>query len=316
MNYVTHTITLKSDRHFGKRVPSDAIGRILFGLPPAVRHSIRMAFERRSTGGHNPAWLDAASDIRFVDHEGEDETILYFESPLLGEAAEGLYGEQQLEFWSKLPAPDDTGFDLLGDVLSDVAQENADSERFDSPLLRKITAFRKGLNGTFQGMRLSGHRYTDQCPAILDLTVIQTAERFCSITPTPEWVRIVGTLDMIRASTNSFALKLNDGQEVRGVLLEADIEKMKDLFKKEVLVLGRAVYRPSQRLLRVDADRVSLAEGESSIWSHIPEPRGVRLDVSALRKPQGPRSGVAAIIGKWPGDETDSEIQRELEAIS
>ncbi len=38
--------------------------------------------------------------------------------------------------------------------------------------------------------------------------------------------------------------------------------------------------------------------------------------VRELHKRQGPRSGVAAIIGRWPGDETDEEIDKALAAIS
>ena len=32
-----------------------------------------------------------------------------------------------------------------------------------------------------------------------------------------------------------------------------------------------------------------------------------RLDISALHQPQGPNSGINAIIGKWPGDDDLSE---------
>jgi len=35
-----------------------------------------------------------------------------------------------------------------------------------------------------------------------------------------------------------------------------------------------------------------------------------------LRKPQGTRSGMAAIMGRWPGEETEEEIEAALEQIS
>jgi hypothetical protein len=37
---------------------------------------------------------------------------------------------------------------------------------------------------------------------------------------------------------------------------------------------------------------------------------------SAVAKLQGPRSGMAAIMGRWPGDETEKEIHEALECIS
>lgn len=41
-----------------------------------------------------------------------------------------------------------------------------------------------------------------------------------------------------------------------------------------------------------------------------------KLDRTALRQPQGPDSGLNAIIGRWPGDESDEEILALLEELS
>jgi hypothetical protein len=42
----------------------------------------------------------------------------------------------------------------------------------------------------------------------------------------------------------------------------------------------------------------------------------VDLDPRELRKPQGPRSGLAAIVGQWPGDETDEQVRAALAELS
>ncbi len=89
-----------------------------------------MAFRGRSVAkGPCPRWLRSASDIRFIDHEGDDETALLFEAPTLGEAAPELY--QQQEFWSTRPDASLTGLDLFGDVVRDVADHNEDDGRND-----------------------------------------------------------------------------------------------------------------------------------------------------------------------------------------
>ncbi|MCX7044089.1 MAG: restriction endonuclease subunit S [Candidatus Sumerlaeota bacterium] len=41
-----------------------------------------------------------------------------------------------------------------------------------------------------------------------------------------------------------------------------------------------------------------------------------KLNINKLRKSQDMRSGVAAIMGAWPGGETDEEIEHEIDAIS
>ena len=79
------TVTLCSSEHVGRKVPPRELGELLRIIPDAVRQAIRMAFEGRSRAkGTPPDWLMAASDIRFFDHSGEDETILHFEVPCLG----------------------------------------------------------------------------------------------------------------------------------------------------------------------------------------------------------------------------------------
>lgn len=41
-----------------------------------------------------------------------------------------------------------------------------------------------------------------------------------------------------------------------------------------------------------------------------------KLDLEALHQPQGPDTGINAIIGKWPGDESEEEILALLEEMS
>jgi hypothetical protein len=41
-----------------------------------------------------------------------------------------------------------------------------------------------------------------------------------------------------------------------------------------------------------------------------------KFDPRILHQPQGPDSGLNAVMGKWPGDETDEEILALLEELS
>jgi hypothetical protein len=311
---IHHIIRLRSPQHYGANVPPEAFGEILRGIPDLVRRAILMGFEGRSAVRRRPRWLETAADLRFVQHEGADETILHLEAPTFGEAAEELY--QQQEFWPSQPEPDLTGLDLLGDLIEDVRADRTDSLRFDRPLLTRLTRFGKSLRSDYTELLLTGHRYATDSPARFDDQAIRNARRFGEITPQPQRVRIVGTLDMLRASTQSFAVKLAGGDEVRGGWPSGDVRDLHDLLNRDVLVVGKAVYRPSGELLRVDASDVRSANGEAAMWSHVPAPRKAPLDLTSLRKRQGPRSGLAAIIGRWPGDETDDEVARALEDLS
>ncbi len=314
MSEAVQTIVLTSDMHFGRRAPSKAIGEVLRVLPDAVRASIRMAFESRSDAkGKRPRWLSAASDIRFLDHSGDDETVLHFSAPRMGEAAEVLFRQQ--EFWPSKPEPSDTGFDLLGDVLADIASNNTDSERFDRPLLHQVERFKHGLNGTFQQLSFTCVGRSVASPAVINNAVVQTAARLFRNTPEPQQTRIVGKLDMIRSSINAFAIKLPNGDEVRAVLLEGKVSRLTELMEQSVLILGKAIYRPSGKLLRIDTDEVLLASQQDSFFSTVPKPKRAKFDLREAIRDQQHKRGVAAVFGKWPGDETDEQVDAALREI-
>lgn len=315
MKTITRTLTLRSDEHYGQRVPPQAFGEILRTFPRLLRGSVRMSFEGRSDArGRRPRWLEAASDIRFVDHQGTDETVLYFETPMLGEAAAELYDQQ--EFWPSRPDPADTPFDLLADVVEDVRSGVSDSDRFDRPLLKKLRDMGRGLNGTFQSCFVSSPRYSDDRLAVVDRAVVTSADELTRSTPQPRQIRIAGVLDMIRASTNTIGVKLDKGQEIRGVLVQGDATQIHELLNQKVTLLGKAIYRPSGNLLRVDVAEVRSMRDEDAFFTQVPTPQRAAKDREVVVEQQRRTSNIAAIIGRWPGDETDAEIELALEELS
>ena len=316
MANVTHEIRLRSDQPLHRRLPPKTLGYLLSEIPAVAQSSVSMALRNRSSGhGRRPEWLSRASDVRFVDlGDDGDNAILYFEAPQLGDAAEELY--LQREFWPARPNELDTAFDLIGDVLADVAVQNRDSDHFDPPLLKRLGRFRRVFEGPFRQVEFTSRRFTGQACARLYPETIQAAENLYGSTPAPRRLRLVGQLDMLRASTQTFELKLDDQQVVRGVLSDVGVDGVKELLNRRVLVLGQAIYRASGRLLRIDADSISSGSSESNLWSRLPSSGASKLDVTRYRKSQGARSGMAAIMGKWPGDETDEEVAAALESLS
>jgi len=315
MKTVTRILTLRSDALYGHRVPPQAFGDILRTFPRLLRGSVRMSFEGRSAArGRRPRWLEAASDIRFVDHQGKDETVLYFETPMLGEAAAELYDQQ--EIWPSRPDPEDTPFDLLADVVEDVRSGVSDSDRFDRPLLKKLRELGRGLNGTFKSCLISSRRYSDDRLAVVDKAVVTSADELTRSTPQPRQIRIAGVLDMIRASTNTIGVKLDKGQEIRGVLVQGDATQIHELLNQKVTLLGKAIYRPSGNLLRVDVAEVRSMRDEDAFFTQVPTPQRAAKDKEVVVVQQHRTSNIAAIIGRWPGNETDAEIELALQELS
>ncbi|MCI0484249.1 MAG: hypothetical protein L0Y78_06675, partial [candidate division NC10 bacterium] len=130
-------------------------------------------------------------------------------------------------------------------------------------------------------------------------------------------VRVAGKVDAIRHSDHMFTLILDEGPTLRGIAEGLPTNELAGLFGKVAVVSGIGVFRPSGSMLRIEADHMELAQGDVSVWSQPPKPL---MEVGAgsrkFRRPQGSRSGLNAVFGAWPGDETDEEVKKRLAEIS
>src|SRR5438128_7714416 len=297
-------VVLNSDAHFGRQVPPSALGFVLDRVEDQLRGAISLAFRGRSiVEGRRPAWLTRASDVRFVGLEGKDETILHFEAPRFMDAAAELYEQQEL--WPSSPPEDWTGFEVFASALRALADSTQDSDRYDLPFLRKLARFGRAAGAAFDTARIQNNSTSSPSFEVLDKKVVQSARRLADQTPPSRRVRVAGTLDMVRVSTQTIALKLVKGEEVRGVVDNAGIERLSSLLSRPVVLHGRAVYRPSGRVFRLDVDAVADATPEDlQRWSQIPGPLSGPSD-KPYRRPQGSTTGVNAIIGRWPGEQSD-----------
>ncbi|MFW6107274.1 MAG: hypothetical protein ACOC8A_01140 [bacterium] len=318
MGMVEHSIDLHGPRVSNGRRSPEAVGTVLKWTERAARDSVSMAFRYTSRApGRPPAWLAAASAIRFasIAHR-EDGTRLYFEAPRLRDAAEEVY--RQRELFQTRPDGNDTAFDLLGDVVRDVEQQAADSCRFDRKLLGGFRTFRDAPSRLgIQALELRGGRLPQDRPGQVTPAVAERAVALQAATPRPVRVRLYGQLDMIRASDRSFELLLPRGEAVPGILVADERDRLRGLWRKHVVVEGRAVFRPSGSLLCLEAEGLALAEKADRFFSKIPKPRGhasAPLTARVARR-QGPTTGAGAIFGQWPGEETDEEVAAALKDL-
>jgi hypothetical protein len=127
--------------------------------------------------------------------------------------------------------------------------------------------------------------------------------------PAPQRVRLEGTLDMVRASDASFTLRLADGRELPGRLVARKITTLATLLGRQVLVFGTGQFGPTGELERVDADGFLHNDGE--LWGSPSDDRPISPEERAelARRFQ-------SVIGQWPGDETDEQIEQALREMS
>lgn len=314
MTMIEHILALHGPRVSGGRPCPEAVGRVLRLIEPVVRESVSMGFRNTSRlPGRRPEWFNRASDIRFVgvSKGPQDATLLHFEAPRFGDAAEDLY--RQGEFFRVRPHEEDTGFDLLGDVLTDIRNGAEDSLNFDARLLKHVGSFKK-LKG-LESVVVSGHRLDCDNPPMLDADIANAARSMCNRTPPATRARIAGKLDMVRDHDNVFEMILEDSVTVRGLWTGGDMATLGDFFRRDVVVEGQAVFRVSGKLLRIEADAVKISTDADSFFRRIPAPAPKRLDQRSFLRPQTEHTGAGAIYGGWPGDETEQEILAALKEM-
>jgi len=265
---------------------------------------------RSAAGGPKPSWLEPGSKFDFLGIS-EGSSIVRLEAPSLAQAAPEAFGQGSLFVDNTQSA-----IDLLEESLADALAGKADSDLYDPAML---AAFEEALERVFshpiETLELRKSNDT-RLPRVICRDGIDEVRRLRAQTPPGRLVRVSGTLDTIRHSDRRMNLVLKEGV---ATCLASEIgeDDLRSLWGHDVVVTGKAVFRPSGKLLRIEAERIVVATDEDlELWSDDVEPFEGELDRKALNRSQGPLTGINALIGQWPGEESDEEMEAILEEIS
>ena len=294
--------------------PGALLRDVLDALDEGARGAVRLRIEGRSRarGGYPPAWVVQAAAFELVALR-PGESAISLAAPTLREALPARFAQHDLV---PLVEAGDSALSLMSRSLAEALAGEADSEAYDESLLDTFETFRRVLDAGVEAVELRNGR-VDARPVVVTPAGVRTVAALRRQTPRPRRVRIAGKIDVIRHSDRAFTLILESGEPIRGVLAEGDPHLLTEHFGKVAVVSGVAHFRPSGTLLRIDADALDAGgERDLALWSAKPQPLFAELDARDLHRPQGPRSGINAIVGKWPGDETDEEVSALLEEIS
>ncbi len=145
---------------------------------------------------------------------------------------------------------------------------------------------------------------------------LHNVKRLRAETPPNQSVRVAGRLNVIRHSDKMFTLVLDSGATLRGIAEGMPPGTLAEFFGQRVIVSGTAAFRPSGRVQTIEADHIAPASEDASVWAEEPRPLFAALSRKQLYREQGPRSGISAVVGAWPGEETDAEVERLLDERS
>jgi len=293
----------------GTRVDALLLRDLLDAVVEGTRGAVRLRMEGRSSArGTPPSWLDRASAFDVVAIEdGSTEVLL--EATTLARAVPEQF--QQIQMFGGIDGSLSC-LDLFGASLGDAVAAKPDSDLYDDHLLDTFGSLRRVFEHGVQKIHVLGaERLTVDEPATGSLEALKRN------LPPDQRVVVVGKLDALRHGDRMFTLVLDDSRVVRGVVTPSvDLDVLGTLWGKRARVAGLSKFRPSGAVLRIEAESVVEAEGDLSLFTSMPRPLLGDLDLRSLHQPQGPRSGLAAIVGKWPGDESDEEIAELLAELS
>ena len=309
MDYVEQEILIRTSEDDNPGIAISIGGPLLSQLEKTVRPCVRMALTgRSSTVGQPPKWLRAAWDFRALDFVRRDgDTILRIAAPTLGEAAPRVFEQQTL--WEKAVRPTETALDLFGKLVDDVRAQAGSSDTYDEPLLQQLTGWQSLLHTKVKAIRLPSVAFMSPGTE-LDESVVVAARALSSRIPSPRQIRLVGKIDMIRWSTRSMAIRVEDGTEYRCAVMNEDIGDLGQYGGREVTILGKAIYRPTGSVLRLDVEQVLDTTVGRAAHSDVPLSFENRHDTE--RKRQTMKNGVSVVFGSWPGDESDEMLLSSL----
>ena len=295
----------------GARLDAALLRDLLAILVQGAQGAVRLRVEGRSrASGPPPEWLQQAAHFDFVELQA-GSTRAIFESPPLWRAAP-LFEQRPLfkEFDEEASA-----IQLMVESLQDAVHGHADSELFDPPLLKTFAGFRTLLGRNLDAVEISNG--DPRLYARVTCKQLEPIRELLRTTPPPQRVRLAGHLDMIRDSDRMYTLRLEDGTSVKGVAEEIHPELLKDHWGSLVSISGMATFRPSGRVLRIETESVESATTDDlAVWSHPPRPTFASTTAPIVLREQTSRSGINALIGQWPGNETEEEFLAALDELS
>ena len=305
-----YEIRLQGAEARGNRISGPLLLDLLSILTEGSRQALRLRLDGRSKfTGPAPSWLAPATRFDVVGIR-DGSTIVDIEAPSLAEAAPEKFAQR--DFFSEMNI-DQSAVTLMEASLSDALSGKAESDLYDDDLIETFEGLSEIVGKGYDTLQMKGPR-----PVSVDAASLRKLVTLRDSTPAPRRVRIAGFLEAIRWSDRMFTLKLADGSKLRGVALSdaVDRESLRLGFGTKVAISARAVFRPSGRVLRIEADHMEAATGDVGVWSVVPKPMDGKLDRRTLIELQGPKTGINAIWGKWPGDESDEQIAEWLRNVS
>lgn len=222
---------------------------LLDALVEGCQQATRLRVDGRSTApGSLPGWLE---DLSFFEVVGIEQDQVVLTAPSLEEASASRLPQREL--FADLDTRRSC-LDFLEDSLEHAVAGVADSDRYDRPLMATLETFGRLFHYGIECVEMINGRTIH-----VDRRGIEAIQRLRGRTPEDALVTVTGKLETIRHSDRAFTLVLPSGDKLRGIATSPDIRaaQLASLFGEQATVTGIAKFRPSGKMLRIEAEAIS-----------------------------------------------------------
>jgi len=200
-----------------------------------------------------------------------------------------------------------TAFSIFGLSAADIVNDNGDSDRIDELFLQRFERLTKRVVRRVKVVTLGGLQ-GDGPTLTLGAAASRQAAHMLRKIPAAQRVRLVGSVTALRLQGNAFELTAENG-EVRCTLMNQSVSGLRERFATEIAVAGTAYFRPSGRIQRIEVDAIDALRAGDSRFARLPVPPHTAIEQARAYGRHGQdKTWLSSIRGRWPGDETESEL--------
>lgn len=226
--------------------------------------------------------------------------------PKIGEAAPHLFDQPSL---FEPYDPNDTVLDWFGDVTSAVLSNDRDSQLLDSDLLGQFAKYRNLTRHGISEASIKTRRYRNARKLIMTDELGEKAQTLVIANPASKRTRLVGVLDKVAFLDRVLFIQMDDGARVRILWTPDDLEPIRELWGKKVMLGGTLQFRPNGAPQVFIAEAIEAASDTHSVWAKVPKAETlVRAGSAQLRLRKGEVNPLKQLRGVLDGQVTDDEF--------
>jgi hypothetical protein len=254
-----------------------------------------------------------AMRLQSISGSEQDGTSLTIDCTHFSETIKGL----QLEmFKPKEEVLQLTPMALVINSFQTALSEESEDADLDKPLLKALMSFKKNFISDNEIFYLANRGTIAEVRLIKD--DFQKIGQLEDSIPEPKKVIINGQLDEMKISKGKLGLQTNQGFVNVFANDKTIIENIVSFMGKEVTISGLAHYKPNGQLSFVEIQEFWQPNSSDKYFSKKPNAMTAKQQILfQVKQGKGSKSfeALKAMVGMWPGDETDEEFEELIKDI-